>query len=366
VVAIGGYLMAGRSNESPSGETAAPRVTESPAFRPEAVEASLPAETVAEDSATPTGSAAAQAVSTAPVQEQPTPAPAPQNQQFEEPARTVDLEPAVVEASTDPEPDQDGVADPVAQHEAGTGTSDPELERRVEEDLQRVQELISTPDFAADGGQNPGAPAESVSEATEPTPTGQESVADDFGTLIEEASSEDAAQDDLANASNQEDALIAEEPAISVPDDGGFEESTPLSAEGGEPPEDTAPAEEPEATDSSPDLPIAPPAEESVATQPGDLVEQGPGVEEPQVVSFQPPAYSEVARRVRAAGTVRVAVLVDENGRVVEARLIEGLPQRVGLDEQTLEAARRATFRAATKDGVPVKMWHELAVQFQP
>ena len=59
-------------------------------------------------------------------------------------------------------------------------------------------------------------------------------------------------------------------------------------------------------------------------------------------------------------------MLVDENGQVLEARLVEGLRQKVGLDEQTLEAARRATFRPATKDDVPVKMWHELAVQFQP
>ena len=118
--------------------------------------------------------------------------------------------------------------------------------------------------------------------------------------------------------------------------------------------------------ETSPDLPIAPPLDETAATQPGDLVEPGPGVVEPRILSFQPPAYSAVARRVGVSGTVRVAVLVDESGQVVEARLVEGLRQRVGLDEETLAAARRATFQPATKDGVPVKMWHELAVQFQP
>jgi TonB family protein len=367
VAAVGGYLIAGRSDgprvTQPSGETATPRVVESPVFRPDAVEASLPSETGGGESATPAGGEAAQATAPTPVQAQPTPAPAPQNQQVDEPAQ--EPEPAAEDTSTDAEPIPTEVAESVTQQEPGANPSDPELDRRVEEDLQRVQELISTPDFAADGEQGTTAPTESLSGEIEPTTTVQDPAVDDFGTLIEEAGSSSTAQE-VANDSSQGASLVGEEPATSVPDSEGFEEGPTLTAEGGDPPEDTIPAAEPEVADSSPALPIAPPAEEPAATQPGDLVEPGPGVVEPQVLSFQPPAYSEVARRVRATCTVRVAVLVDENGQVADARLVEGLPQRVGLDEQTLEAARRATFRAATKDGVPVKMWHELAVQFQP
>jgi protein TonB len=240
------------------------------------------------------------------------------------------------------------------------------LERRVEEDLQRVQELISTPAFSPGADQTLGSEAGPVSEIVEPAAASQDLATDANETLTQGAEPTTSDPSEVAEASAQVDSPIADEPASLDSESGGLGDSLSLSAEGGEPPEKSVAATGPEASDSSPDLPSAPPAEESTATQPGDLVEPGPGVIEPQVLSFQPPPYSAVARRIGASGTVRVAVLVDENGQVLEARLVEGLRQRVGLDEQTLEAARRATFRPATQDGVPVKMWRELAVQFQP
>ncbi len=371
VLAIGGYLIAGRVGQSPdptpSTATARPKVVETQTFRPEAVEASLPSDPgVAEGIAT-TGTETAEATPSAPAEEQQTPAPPPQaQQQIEEPVAAVGEAEAVSDGGTAAEQAPVEVADSEPLPDTQAAGTDPELERRVEEDLQRVQELISTPDFAVGGLQGESPASEPISELAEPAADDQDVSTDETEAVIQEAEFTAATEDVIAETFEQSDFLIAEETASLDSTVGGFEDSPPLAGEGGEPPETSAPETTSEAVDSSPDLPIAPPAEESTATQPGDLVEQGPGVIQPQVLSFQPPAYSQVARRVGVTGTVRVAVLVDENGQVQEARLVEGLRQKVGLDEQTLAAARRATFRPATKDGVAVKMWHELAVQFQP
>jgi TonB family protein len=68
---------------------------------------------------------------------------------------------------------------------------------------------------------------------------------------------------------------------------------------------------------------------------------------------------------MRVEGTVVLALLVDENGRVVDVRLESGVSQNVGLNEAALAAARTATFKPATKDGVRVKMWHQVKVPFK-
>jgi len=61
-----------------------------------------------------------------------------------------------------------------------------------------------------------------------------------------------------------------------------------------------------------------------------------------------------------------VRLLVDETGRVVEAEVVEGDPSELGFNEAAVDSALRATFRPATKDGVPVKMWVSLSIDFTP
>ncbi len=110
------------------------------------------------------------------------------------------------------------------------------------------------------------------------------------------------------------------------------------------------------------DEPAVPPAP-SVAV--GDLVDMGPGVTPPQLVSISKPEYPPVARRFRVEGTVVVSVLVSEDGDVLDTRLDRGVSRKVGLNEAALEAARRAKYRPATKDGVRVKMWTTLKIPFR-
>ncbi len=107
------------------------------------------------------------------------------------------------------------------------------------------------------------------------------------------------------------------------------------------------------------------PALEEPKVKVGQLVQMGPGVVPPLLVSYSKPEYPPQARRLRVAGTVEVAVLVDENGSVAEARVTKGVRQDVGLNEAALGAARTAKFRPATKDGVRVKFWYTMKFPFQ-
>jgi len=96
----------------------------------------------------------------------------------------------------------------------------------------------------------------------------------------------------------------------------------------------------------------------------GDLVQAGPGVTSPRLTSRLDPRYPETAARINKAAQVDIRVLVDETGRVVDAQR-SGPKVGFGFDESALEAARRASFSPAIKDGVRVKMWSTIRVSFQ-
>jgi TonB family protein len=97
----------------------------------------------------------------------------------------------------------------------------------------------------------------------------------------------------------------------------------------------------------------------------GDLVSAGPGVTPPRLSSRLEPRYPAAAQRLNKAAQIDIRVLVDENGRVTDAQRA-GAKAGFGFDEAAMEAARRASFSAPTKDGVRVKMWYTLRVAFQP
>jgi TonB family protein len=107
------------------------------------------------------------------------------------------------------------------------------------------------------------------------------------------------------------------------------------------------------------------PEPEAPRTKIGELVDGGPGVSPPQLVSFPKPGYPPMARTLRVEGTVVVSVLVDENGQVQDVRMAEPIKQNVGLNEAALSAARSARYKPATKDGVRVKMWTRLKIPFK-
>jgi protein TonB len=59
---------------------------------------------------------------------------------------------------------------------------------------------------------------------------------------------------------------------------------------------------------------------------------------------------------MRHEGRVVLNLLIDENGRVIDIDVIDGVP-RTRLDQAAIDAARRWIYRPALKDGVAVKVW---------
>ena len=113
-------------------------------------------------------------------------------------------------------------------------------------------------------------------------------------------------------------------------------------------------------------LTIAPAPGAAEPMQPGSLIRAGqPGVQPPEVRGDLPAyAYPPAAKGSGRKVSIRVGVLVDENGQVIEARIREGDSSGLGFNEAALEAARKVRYFPATRDDVPGKMWTDLELDF--
>jgi TonB family protein len=76
------------------------------------------------------------------------------------------------------------------------------------------------------------------------------------------------------------------------------------------------------------------------------------GVTTGEVVTKVQPTYPSIAKQINAAGEVHVAIIINENGRVIEAKAIKGHPVLRAAAE---DAARKWVFRPTLLDGKPVK-----------
>jgi TonB family protein len=91
-------------------------------------------------------------------------------------------------------------------------------------------------------------------------------------------------------------------------------------------------------------------------------VELDPTYTRPQLSIFPQPRYTEEARRKNVQGSVRLAVFVSEEGKVVSTIVLFGLGY--GLDEAAVKAARQLEFKPATRNGQPVSFWQMIEVEF--
>ena len=81
------------------------------------------------------------------------------------------------------------------------------------------------------------------------------------------------------------------------------------------------------------------------------------------VALYKPePEYSDEARRARLSGEVLVQLIIDENGRTRDFKVVRSLG--LGLDEEALKAVKKWRFRPAMKDGKPVAIAGEVYVGF--
>jgi TonB family protein len=107
-----------------------------------------------------------------------------------------------------------------------------------------------------------------------------------------------------------------------------------------------------------------PAAPEATAVKVGDLVEPGPDVIDPVLIEHPKLKFPKAAKKQKIREmVVRLRVLVDENGNVLEAKLDK--PVGNGFDESAMKVARQARFIPATHGRVQVKMWTELPLHYR-
>jgi len=103
-----------------------------------------------------------------------------------------------------------------------------------------------------------------------------------------------------------------------------------------------------------------------VRARQGDLIPIGtPGLIPPRIVRRGNVAYPPLARTQRVQGTVITSVLVSEDGDVLDVKIIRGVNLPGGLNEAAVQSMRRSTFAAGTKDGVRVKSYVTVPVEFK-
>jgi TonB family protein len=119
-----------------------------------------------------------------------------------------------------------------------------------------------------------------------------------------------------------------------------------------------------------PIVPAAPPAPKRVAYGPpadrmAGVLRPGPGVEMPVPLDLPRVRYPEAARGSGLKVDVHLDLLVDEQGKVVEAVVREGDPANLGFNEAAVQAALGTRFQPATRWDLPGKAWTELILEFE-
>jgi len=146
----------------------------------------------------------------------------------------------------------------------------------------------------------------------------------------------------------------------------GTERSNPVLAVGGHRNIPGGDAGVPGGTSREGDAPPPPPREAAPMPTPVKVVESKSIVSEGVLRGialnrFTPP-YPEIAKKAGIQGQVQVQVLISEDGRVIDATIINGNPL---LRNTARDAARRWVFTPTKLSGVPVKVQGILTFDFK-
>lgn len=116
------------------------------------------------------------------------------------------------------------------------------------------------------------------------------------------------------------------------------------------------------------EAPVAPPAPKRAYGPPAEkmagVLRPGPGVEMPVPLDLPRVRYPEAARGSGMRVDVHLDLLVDEQGKVVEAVVREDDPENLGFNEAAVQAALDTRFQPATRWDLPGKAWTELILEF--
>ena len=109
--------------------------------------------------------------------------------------------------------------------------------------------------------------------------------------------------------------------------------------------------------------------DKSVAPQATTNDSDGPvyqvgGSVHPPVATYTPdPKFAKEASKNKFSGNVVVALIVDANGNPQNVHVLRGMG--MGLDEKAVQAVQQYKFKPATKDGKPVAVYVNVAVNFR-
>lgn len=102
-------------------------------------------------------------------------------------------------------------------------------------------------------------------------------------------------------------------------------------------------------------LPMLPPQAPSGPVRVADLPVA------PRKTNDARPAYPDIARKARIAGTVVMEAVLDPTGRVTQLRVIQSVPL---LDQAALDAVRQWRYTPSTYGGRPVSVLMTITVRF--
>jgi len=77
-----------------------------------------------------------------------------------------------------------------------------------------------------------------------------------------------------------------------------------------------------------------------------------------------PPVYPDSARINNIQGIVWIKALIDENGTVVEAKVLKCSQKNCGFEQAALDAAKKCEYLPATQKEKPVAVWVTYKVEF--
>lgn len=111
--------------------------------------------------------------------------------------------------------------------------------------------------------------------------------------------------------------------------------------------------------------PVTPVPAAVASVREGDLVNISEVDKLPERTNTIRPVYPPMAMRRNIEGRVIVTALVNENGKVIDAKVLKGDDRKMGLDEAALRAVRSTSFRPAVKDGKRVRVWIPIPIDFK-
>jgi len=110
-----------------------------------------------------------------------------------------------------------------------------------------------------------------------------------------------------------------------------------------------------------------PPAINPVAEKPktGDLLTLEEVSIQPALIKRVDPKYPTHAFSMGVSGTVTLNILISETGDVLRTEIKKGIKGGYGFEKAAETAVRQWKYRPAQKDGVPVRLWKSVDINFK-